>query len=42
MKLFCEVKNEIIDEVKNKRKNKTIRLQVDNGFQKVKIKNLND
>ena len=41
MKLFYEVKNEIID-VKNKRKNKTIRLQVDNGFQKVKIKNLND
>ena len=29
MKLFYEVKNEIIAEVKNKRKNKTIRLQVD-------------
>ena len=35
MKLFY-------DEVKNKRKNKTMRLQVDNEFQQVKIKDLND
>ena len=40
MKLFYEVKNEIIDEVKNKRKNKTIRLQVDNRFQKSQDKKL--
>ena len=30
------------DEIKNKRKNKTMRLQVDNEFQEVKIKDLND
>ena len=30
------------DEVKSKRKNKRMRLQVDKGFQQVKIKNLND
>ena len=35
MKLFY-------DEVKNKRKGKRMRLQVDNEFQQVKIKNLND
>ena len=35
MKLFY-------DEVQSKRKNKTIRLQVGNEFQQVKIKNLND
>ena len=35
MKLFY-------DEVKNKRKNKTMRLQVDNEFQQAKIKDLND
>ena len=35
MKLFY-------DEVKNKRKNKTMRLQVNNEFQQVKIKELND
>ena len=34
MKLFY-------DEVKNKRKGKRMRLQVDNEFQQVKIKNLN-
>ena len=34
MKLFY-------DEVKNKRKNKTMKLQVDNEFQQVKIKDLN-
>ena len=31
----------IYDDVKNKRKNKTMRLQVDNEFQQVKIKELN-
>ena len=35
MKLFY-------DEVKNKRKGKRMRLQVDNEFKQVKIKNLND
>ena len=30
------------DEVKSKRKVKSMRLQVDNEFQKVKIKDLND
>ena len=35
MKLFY-------DEVRSKRKNKRMRLQVDNEFQQVKIKNLND
>ena len=35
MKLFY-------DEVKSKRKNKRMRLQVDNEFQQVKIKDLND
>ena len=35
MKLFY-------DEVKNKRKNKFMRLQVDNEFQQLKIKDLND
>ena len=30
------------DEVKDKRKNKPMRLQVDNEFQQVKIKDLND
>ena len=30
------------DEVKNKSKNKKIRLQVDNEFQQVKLKDLND
>ena len=35
MKLFY-------DEVKNKRKTKTMGLQVDNEFQQVKIKDLND
>ena len=30
------------DEVKDKRKNKPMRLQVDNKFQQVKIKDLND
>ena len=35
MKLFY-------DEVKSKRKNKHMRLQVDNEFQQVKIKDLND
>ena len=35
MKLFY-------DEVKSKRKNKCMRLQVDNEFQQVKIKDLND
>ena len=30
------------DEVKNKTKNKTMRLQVDKEFQQVKIKDLND
>ena len=30
------------DEVKKKRKNRTMRLQVDNEFQQVKIKDLND
>ena len=30
------------DEVKDKRKNKLVRLQVDNKFQQVKIKDLND
>ena len=35
MKLFY-------DEVKNKKKGKRMRLQVDNKFQQVKIKNLND
>ena len=35
MKLFY-------DEVKNKRKGKRMRLQVDNEFQQVKIKDLND
>ena len=30
------------DEVKNKRKDKRMRLQVDNEFQQVKIKDLND
>ena len=30
------------NEVKNKRKNKTMRLQVDNEFQEVKIKDLHD
>ena len=35
MKLFY-------DEVKNKRKDKRMRLQVDNEFQQVKIKDLND
>ena len=32
----------IYDEVTNKRKNKIMRLQVDNEFQQVKIKDLND
>ena len=35
MKLFY-------DEVKGKRKNKCVRLQIDNEFQQVKIKDLND
>ena len=35
MKLFY-------DEVRSKRKNKRMRLQVDNEFQQVKIKDLND
>ena len=35
MKLFY-------DEVKNKRKGKRMRLQVDNEFQQVRIKDLND
>ena len=35
MKLFY-------DEVRNKRKGKRMRLQVDNEFQQVKIKDLND
>ena len=35
MKIFC-------DEVKNKRKIKTMRLQVNNEFQQVKVKDLND
>ena len=35
MKLFY-------DEVRSKRKNKQMRLQVDNEFQQVKIKDLND
>ena len=30
------------DEVKDKRKNKLVRLQVDSKFQQVKIKDLND
>ena len=30
------------DEVKDKRKNKLVRLQVDNKFKQVKIKDLND
>ena len=30
------------DEVKNKRKGKRMRLQIDNEFQQVKIKDLND
>ena len=30
------------DEIKNKRSKKTMRLQVDNEFQKAKIKDLND
>ena len=31
----------VYDEIKNKRKNKTMRLQVDHEFQQVKIKDLN-
>ena len=30
------------DEIKNKRNKKTMRLQVDNEFQQVKLKDLND
>ena len=34
--------NLFYDEVKNKRKNKTMRLQDDNEFQELKITDLND
>ena len=37
-----QILQKINDEIKNKRKNKSMRLQVDNEFQQVKIKDLND
>ena len=39
--MYCFQRN-YYDEVRSKRKGKRMRLQVDNGFQQVKIKNLND
>ena len=38
---FQKKMKQFYDEIKNKRNNKTMRLQVDNEFQQVKLKNLN-